>query len=70
MTANEQALFSLMQELGYSHGLCITALQILSQDRRAVADMLIFAYDVHPSEEQFISEIARVCEANGWDSID
>jgi hypothetical protein len=27
MTANEQALLAQMQDLGYSHGLCITALQ-------------------------------------------
>ena len=45
MTANEQALLAQMQDLGYSHGLCITALQILSQDKLAVSDMLAFIYD-------------------------
>lgn len=58
-----------MQDMGYSHGLCVTALQILSQNRRAVSDMLAFAYDEHPSEEDFIKEMARICEANGWDTV-
>ena len=51
-----------MQELGYSHGLCITALQILSQNRLAISDMLAFLYEEQPSEETFIKEIARICE--------
>ena len=62
MTLNEKALFAQMQELGYSHGLCITALQILSQERLAVSDMLAYLYEEHPSEEDFIKEIARMCE--------
>ena len=45
MTANEQVLLAQMQDLGYSHGLCITALQILSQDKLTVSDMLAFIYD-------------------------
>ena len=69
MTANEQALLAQMQDLGYSHGLCITALQILSQDKLAVSDMLAFIYDEQPSEEDFIKEMARMCEANSWDTI-
>ena len=62
MTSNEQALFGMMQDLGYSHGLCITALQILSQDRLAVSEMLAYLYEEPPSEEAFIKEIARICE--------
>ena len=69
MTTNEQALFSLMQNLGYSHGLCLTALHILSQDKLAVSDMLAYIYDKRPSEEDFINKMARICEANGWDSV-
>lgn len=69
MTANEQALLAQMQDLGFSHGLCITALQILSQNKLAVSDMLAFIYDERPSEDKFIKEMARICEANGWDSI-
>ena len=52
----------MMQELGYSHGLCITALQILSQDRLAVSDMLAYLYEEQPSEKAVIKEIARICE--------
>ncbi len=62
MTLNEQALFAQMQELGYSHGLCITALQVLSQDKLAVSEMLAYLYEEQPSEEAFINEIARICE--------
>ena len=62
MTSNEQALFGMMQDLGYSHGLCITALQILSQDRLAVSEMLAYLYEEQPSEEAFIKEIVRICE--------
>ena len=51
MTANEQALYAEMQELGYSHGLCITALQILSQSKTAVSKMLAYLYDNKPAEE-------------------
>lgn len=51
MTANEQALYAEMQELGYSHGLCITALQILSQSKTAVSKMLAYLYDNKPTEE-------------------
>ena len=69
MTANEQALLAQTQDLGYSHGLCITALQILSQDKLAVSDMLAFIYDEQPSEEDFIKKMARMCEANSRDTI-
>ena len=62
MTSNKQALFAMMQDLGYSQGLCITALQILSQDRLAVSEMLAYLYEEQPSEEAFIKEIARICE--------
>ena len=62
MTLNEQALFAQMEELGYSHGLCITALQVLSQDKLAVSEMLVYLYEEQPSEEAFINEIARICE--------
>ena len=60
MTSNEQALFGMMQDLGYSHGLCITALQILSQDRLAVSEMLAYLYEEQPSEEAFIKEIKGI----------
>lgn len=62
MTANEQALYAEMQQLGYSHGLCITALQILSQSQTAVSDMLAYLYNEEPTEETFIEELAKMCE--------
>ena len=65
MTGNEQALLAQMQDLGYSHGLCVTAIQILSQSKQAVSDMLAYIYEEQPSEEEFISEIARICDLNG-----
>ena len=54
-----------MQDLGYSHGLCVTAIQILSQSKQAVSDMLAYIYDEQPSEAEFMAEIARICELNG-----
>ena len=65
MTNNEQALLAQMQNMGYSHGLCITALQILSQSKQAVSEMLAFIYDEQPTEQEFIAEIARICDTNG-----
>ena len=64
MTGNEQALLAQMQDLGYSHGLCVTAIQILSQSKQAVSDMFAYIYDEQPSEEEFIVEIARICKLN------
>ena len=64
MTGNEQALLAQMQDLGYSHGICVTAIQILSQSKQAVSDMLAYIYDEQPSEEEFIVEIARICKLN------
>lgn len=51
-----------MQVYGYSHGLCITALQVLSQNKLAVSEMLAYLYEKRPSEEVYINEIARICE--------
>ena len=65
MTHNEQALLAQMQDMGYSHGLCITTLQILSQSKQAVSEMLAYIYDEQPTEQEFIAEIARICDANG-----
>ena len=64
MTGNEQALLAQMQDLGYSHGICVTAIQILSQSKQAVSDMLAYIYDEQPSEEEFIVEIARISKLN------
>lgn len=62
MTANEQALFAEMQRLGYSHGLCVTALQILAQSKSAVSDMLVYLNEEEPTENVFIEQLAKLCE--------
>lgn len=62
MTANEQALYALMQNEGYSHGLCVTALRILGQSSQAVKDMMLVITDEHPSEQQLIARIAELCQ--------
>lgn len=62
MTANEQALYSEMQRLGYSHGLCVTTLQILRQSKSAVSDMLVYLYEEEPTEDAFIEALAKLCE--------
>lgn len=62
MTGNEQALLAQMQDLGYSHGLCMTSIQILSQSKQAVSDMLAYIYDEQPAEDEFIEEMAQICE--------
>lgn len=62
MTGNEQALLAQMQDLGYSHGLCMTSIQILSQSKQAVSYMLAYIYDEQPAEDEFIEEMAQICE--------
>ena len=65
MTGKEQTLYAQMQDMGYSHGLCVTALQILSHSQLAVSDMIAYIYDEQPSEEEFIAEMAGICDING-----
>ena len=50
MTSKESALFAQMQDLGYSHGMVVTALQLLGQSPEAVEDALLYLYDNKPSE--------------------
>lgn len=64
MATNEQALLAEMQAMGYTYGLCVTALHILSQSKQAVNDMLAYIYDEHPTEEEFIEKLARICDIN------
>ena len=64
MTGKEQALFALMQDMGYSHGVCVTALQILSQSQLAVSDMIAYIYDEQPTEQELIAELARICDTD------
>lgn len=61
MTAKEQALYAIMEDQGYSHGLCVTALRILSQSREALDDAIIFIEDNQPSEQEMIEYISGLC---------
>lgn len=61
MTAKEQALYALMEDQGYSHGLCVTALRILSQSREALDDAIIFIEDNQPSGQEMIEYISGLC---------
>lgn len=61
MTAKEQALYALLEDQGYSHGLCVTALRILSQSKDALDDAIIFIEDNQPNEQEMIEYISGLC---------
>lgn len=61
MTAKEQALYALLEDQGYSHGLCVTALRILSQSKEALDDAIIFIEDNQPNEQEMIEYISGLC---------
>ncbi|WP_288315757.1 hypothetical protein [Marseilla massiliensis] len=62
MTTKEQALYTLMESQGYSYGLMQTALHLLGQSKEALDEMIVFVEDRHPSEEEFIGQMAALCE--------
>lgn len=62
MTSKESALIGQMEELGFSHGMIMTAMRILGQSKEAQDDALLYLYDEHPSEKQFVEYIAAMCE--------
>lgn len=51
-----------MQDLGYSHGMVVTALRLLGQSPEAVEDALLYLYDNQPSEKEFVEYLAELCE--------
>lgn len=61
MTSKESALLTQMQDLGYSNGMIVTAMRILSQSKAAQDDALLYLYDEHPSEDEFIEYEAGLC---------
>ena len=61
MTSKESALLTQMQDLGYSNGMIVTAMRILSQSKAAQDDALLYLYDEHPSEDEFIEYVACLC---------
>lgn len=62
MTAKEQALYALIEREGYSYGLMHTAIYLLGQSREALDEMIVYIDDCHPSEEEFVSRMAAMCE--------
>lgn len=62
MTAKESALLAQMQDLGYSHGMVVTALRLLGQSPEAIEDALLYLYDNQPSEKEFVEYLAELCE--------
>ena len=61
MTISQQTLYILMQEHGYSHGLCETAIHFLGQSKEAIDDTIIYIEDCNPSEQELIEYIAKLC---------
>lgn len=61
MSIKEQTLYYLLEENGYSHGACVTAMQILSQSHEAMDDAIAFIDDNHPSESDLIEYLAQLC---------
>ncbi len=64
MTAKESAIFAQLQDLGYSQGLILTAMRILSQSKIAQEEVLLYLYDNQPTEKEFIEHLAGICEGS------
>ncbi len=64
MTARESAIYAQFQDLGYSQGMILTAMRILSQSKSAQEEMLLYLYDNRPSEKEFIEYLAEICEGS------
>ena len=59
MSPKQKALYSLMEDLGYSHA-CITATIMLLRDNRyALDDMILFIEDEQPTEDEIIEKTAE-----------
>ena len=44
LLANGQPLLAQMQNLGYFHGLCVTALRLLSQDKTGISAICLLLF--------------------------
>lgn len=64
MTAKESVIYGLLEEFGYSQGMILTAMKILSQSKAAQEEVLLFLYDNQPTEKEFIEYLAEICEGN------
>ena len=62
MSPKQKALYSLMEDLGYSHA-CITATIMLLRDNRyALDDMILFIEDEQPTEDEIIDKTAELIQ--------
>ena len=62
MSPKQKALYSLMEDLGYSHA-CITATIMLLRDNRyALDDMILFIEDDQPTEDEIIDKTAKLLQ--------
>lgn len=61
LSPKELALLDQMQRHRYSQGLITTSLSILRQSREAQDEMLLYMYEKHPSEKQFVERLASIC---------
>lgn len=61
MTSKQQALYSLMEERGYSPGLIVTAVQIVGQSAEALDELIDYIYEQQPLERAVIEKIAEIC---------
>ena len=64
MTAKESAIYCLLEDFGYSQGIILTAMRILSQSKAAQEEVLLYLYDNQPTEKEFIGYLAGICEGN------
>ena len=55
-------MYALMEEQGYSYGLMQTAIHLLGQSKEALDEMIVFVEDGHPTEEEFIRQLAALCK--------
>lgn len=62
MTAKESAIYAQFQDLGYSQGMILAAMRILSQSKSAQEEILFHLYDQQPTEKEFIECLAEICE--------
>ena len=62
MSPKQKALYSLMEDHGYSHA-CITAtVMLLRDDRYALDDMILFIEDEKPTEDEIIEKTAQLLQ--------
>lgn len=64
MTAKESAIYGLPEDLGYSQGLILAAMRILSQSKAAQEEVLLYLCDNQPTEKEYLEYLAEICEDN------